>query len=176
MVVGSKLETYLFENSRVCVGSYSNFHVFYYLRYGAPESLKERLSLEHSFSVSWWTCLRYDILALIIHRIWTLQNLPVKPEILDCKSNFATIDHVFSRLRFSGDEKNTIYRLLAAILHLSSTEIGGKDFPDDEAYIIESTAHHIEIAARLLNVSANDLKRILLHSSVKFSNTTITWV
>lgn len=52
MVIGTKLESYLLENSRVCAGSYENFHVFYYLRYGAPENLRKQLHLDDSFSVS----------------------------------------------------------------------------------------------------------------------------
>lgn len=52
MVLGSKIDTYLFENTRACFGSFSNFHIFYYLTYGAPDDLKRRLCLEYTFSVS----------------------------------------------------------------------------------------------------------------------------
>lgn len=50
---GIKFDSYLLESSRVCVGSYANFHVFYYLVYGTPEVLRTNLGLDtNCFSVS----------------------------------------------------------------------------------------------------------------------------
>lgn len=49
---GLEINSYLLETCRVCVGSYDNFHIFYYVKYGGPEILQEKLQLKnYSFSV-----------------------------------------------------------------------------------------------------------------------------
>lgn len=91
------------------------------------------------------------------------------------EQSFVSIDHIFSNLGISDDKKSIIYRFLAAILHLGNIEFGSHDSADfgGGAQIIESTARHVEFAARLLNVSPDKFKWHLLHSSVNFSNTTM---
>lgn len=52
-ICGIKIDSYLFENNRVCFVSDANFHIFYNLVHGAPKHLREELFLEYnSFSVS----------------------------------------------------------------------------------------------------------------------------
>lgn len=68
-----------------------------------------------------------------------------------------------------------IYDFLAAILHLNNIEFGSND-PDDldeQTYIIETTEHHVEIAAHLLKYPADKLRNLLLYHSIKCSESRI---
>lgn len=85
------------------------------------------------------------------------------------------MDQIFSILKITEDKKNIIYDFLAVILHLSNIEFGSNDRndPDEQTYIIETTEHHIEIAAHLLNYPADKLKSLLLYHSIELSESKI---
>lgn len=52
-VEGIEVSSHSLESSRVCVGSFDTFHIFYYLAYGAPDYLKDKYQLRNfTFSVS----------------------------------------------------------------------------------------------------------------------------
>lgn len=148
MVVGSKIETYLFEYSRACSGSYSNFHIFDYLRHGAPDSLKRQLSIEEN-----------------------LKNFVCQKSV----EEFAKVKRMFSILRITGDKMKIIFDFLGAILHLNSIEFGcnDPDDPNDKSYITESTDHHVGIAAHLLVQQADRLRSLLLCHSIKVADSEI---
>lgn len=86
--------------------------------------------------------------------------------------SFEQVDRTFDSLKFSESKKKTIYQLLAAILHLG--EIKYKDGPDMQAQIVESSEQHILIAARLLNLSSDELKEALLFKVLSVGGTKIT--
>lgn len=148
MVVGSKIDTYLFGNSRACSGSYSNFHIFYYLRYGAPDNLKGQLSIEEKSG-----------------------NFACQKSV----EEFAKVDQMFGTLQITGDKKKIIYNFLGAIVHLNNIEFGcnDPDDPHDKSYIVKSTEHHVEIAAHLLEQPADKLKSLLLYHSIKVADSEI---
>lgn len=99
------------------------------------------------------------------HHFQIPQCLPEEPKKYASQNDtrdFAKVDQIFGSLQFAEDKKITIYKILAAILHLGNIEFGNNG-PDDEIHIIEATEHHIRIAADLLNVPANELENALLY-------------
>lgn len=82
---------------------------------------------------------------------------------------------MFSVLQITEGKKKIIYDFLAAILHLNNIEFESNDPDDinDKSYIIESTKHHVKIAANLLVQSADELESLFLYHSIKVSNSEI---
>lgn len=85
---------------------------------------------------------------------------------------FTQVDKTFDSLEFTESKKKTIYQCLAAILHLG--EIEYIDSPDMQAHIVESTAQHFTTAAKLLNLSPDELKEALLYKVLSVAGTKIT--
>lgn len=74
---------------------------------------------------------------------------------------------MFNILQITKEKKNIIYDFLAAILHLNNVEFGcNPDDPHDKSFIIESTEHHVEIAAHLLKQPVDKLESLLLYHSI----------
>lgn len=115
---------------------------------------------------------------LISYHFQIPQCLPEKPKKYACQNNapdFARVDRIFGSLRFAEDKKITIYKILAAILHLCNIEFGNNG-PDDEIHIIEATEHHIRIAADLLSIPADELENVLLCHTMQVHGSQIMWV
>lgn len=82
-------------------------------------------------------------------------------------------DHIFDRLRIAEDKKNTTYKFLAAILHLGNIEFESKG-SDNGTDVVGSTKHHVEVAARLLEISTEELNNHLLYHLIQVSGSKIT--
>lgn len=83
---------------------------------------------------------------------------------------FEEVDRILKSLVLDEKEKMTIYKLLAAILHLGNIE-----FISDEsqAKVLESSGTHICTAAKLLNININDLEKSLLFHSIEVHGSVI---
>lgn len=98
-----------------------------------------------------------------------LQCLPENSKYATGQSvaaNFSNIGQIFNSLRISEVQKNKIYEFLAAILHLGNLEFEENDFGDG-AHIVGASEHHIEIAANLLSLEADELKNHLLCHAIQ---------
>lgn len=107
------------------------------------------------------------------------QSLPDKPKFAtNNEQNFVKTDNLFNSVQITHGKKNIVYQYLAAILHLSNIEFGSNapDDPTDHAYIIDTTEHHVEISANLLNISADELKKVLLFNPVNILGATIRFI
>lgn len=80
---GIKLDSYLLETNRVCVGTYANYHVFNHLVYGSSKDLRQKLGLDnHFFAVS----LKYTVSTpLTIDSFFQVQTLLLLQYVLGAK-------------------------------------------------------------------------------------------
>ena len=114
MVSGARLAVYLLEHSRVVqqAPNESNFHIFYYLCDGlaAEGKLKEYRLDEFGRRTS--------------HRYLTLPAEPTRAsERRQNAERFRQVQRGFHQLGFASDELDSIYKMLAAVLHLGDVEL-----------------------------------------------------
>ncbi|CAH0392590.1 unnamed protein product [Bemisia tabaci] len=162
-VTGARVSVYLLEQSRVVQRSQSerNFHIFYYLYDGIynDNRMKEfhldpDLRLQHS----------------------VLTN--DKQDAMTRKNNiekFEQIKSAFKVIGFQAEETNSIYKVLAAILHLGDLEFGeviSDDNTDNKSRIIDLAPLHR--ASNLLGIEAGDLSDSLTANTVVTRGETIT--
>lgn len=83
-------------------------------------------------------------------------------QVGDTARNFVNVDRILNAFGFSENKKMMIYRLLSAVLHLGNIKFGG----GSEAQIIESTNHSVDFASKLLKVSSDELKAVLLYNFI----------
>lgn len=112
----------------------------------------------------------------IIYHFEHLQCLPEESKNTTSQSivaDFLKIDKIFGSLRISEVQKNTIYKFLAAILHLGNLEFDNND-SDDGAHIVGTSEHHIEIVANLLGLEAHELTNHLLCHAIQVAGSQIS--
>lgn len=83
----------------------------------------------------------------------------------NCLENFTRVNQIFDAIGFNEDTKTTIFKLLASTLHLSDIQFG--DGSDSTAQILKPFEKNIEIASKLMKISAGDLKTALLFKTIK---------
>lgn len=114
-----------------------------------------------------YLCSRYDDSRdsyVISNRSQTPQCLPEKPK--NYAKDFAKVDQILDSLHFAEDKKITVYKCIAAILHLGNIEFENNG-TDGETYVIGTTEPHIRIAADLLDLPSDELKNELLCHSMQ---------
>ncbi|XP_069672444.1 myosin-IIIb-like isoform X3 [Periplaneta americana] len=162
-VTGARVAVYLLEQSRVSQQAQGerNFHVFYYL-YDGLES-ENRLSEFH------------------LDPILRLRHRYLGEDTQDAETKRANVERYhqlnsgFQLLGFQDDEVNTVYRILAAILHLGDLEFGEvvtQDNTDNKSRIIDLAPLHR--VSRLLGVEPSDMLEALTSNSVVTRGETIT--
>ncbi|XP_075216273.1 myosin-IIIb-like isoform X1 [Lycorma delicatula] len=162
-VTGARLCVYLLEQSRVVQQTQTerNFHVFYYMYDGlqndgrTPEfHLDPTLRLNHCF-------LTAD----------SQDQLSRKNNI----EKFQELKAAFECVGFREEEVCSIYRVLAAILHLGDIEFGeviSEDNTDNKSRVVDLAPLHR--ASNLLGVEASDMLECLTANSVVTRGETIT--
>ncbi|XP_054277512.1 myosin-IIIb-like isoform X2 [Macrosteles quadrilineatus] len=162
-VTGARLSVYLLEQSRVAqqMTNEKNFHVFYYLYDGLHNDgrlgefhLDPTLRQQHNFL----TADSQDVLSR--------QNNVQK---------FKELKSAFEVVGFRDGEVNSIYRVMAGILHLGDIEFGevvSDDNTDNKSRVIDLAPLHR--ASSLLGIEACDLLECLTANSVVTRGETIT--
>ncbi|XP_017474777.1 PREDICTED: myosin-IA isoform X1 [Rhagoletis zephyria] len=137
--VGGIVTNYLLEKSRVVQqqAGERNFHSFYQLLRGASEHELHQFYLIKDPS-------RYHYMN------------QGSMDILSEKSDYKSTNNAFKTLGFSTEEVHTIWRTVAAILHLGNIE-----FQSIEDDLVISNKAHLEHAAKLLQVTENELSNSL---------------
>ncbi|XP_076076896.1 unconventional myosin-VI-like isoform X1 [Mytilus galloprovincialis] len=132
-VNGGFISHYLLEKSRVCTQSKEerNYHIFYRLCAGAPDQLRQKLSLAppDKFRYLMRGCTQYFCnrqtdkqLAADRKSQQYLKDGSLHDPKLDDMNDFKTCDLAMTHLGISDEDKLSIYTLVAAVLHLGNLE------------------------------------------------------
>ncbi|CAG0898127.1 unnamed protein product [Darwinula stevensoni] len=173
-VVGGYISHYLLEKSRICSQSKEerNYHIFYQLCAGAPDSLRQQLRLAgpDNFHYLKQGCTQYflqpsTVRTMNVNRISRDQQTkgPLKDPLLDDAKDFIEMDKALQTLGVSDRERLAIYTIVAAVLHLGN--ITFEDNPEDSrggGRMSESSGASLATAAQLMGVEKEDLHQALL--------------
>ncbi|XP_067625168.1 unconventional myosin ID [Eurosta solidaginis] len=137
--VGGIITNYLLEKSRVVQQQEGerNFHSFYQLLRGASDTELHHFDLCKDPS---------------LYHYMNQGSMDILSEKIDYKST----NNAFKTLGFSTEEVHTIWRIVAAILHLGNIE-----FQSIEDDLVITNKAHLQSAAKLLQVAENELSNSL---------------
>ncbi|GFU35915.1 myosin heavy chain 95F [Nephila pilipes] len=173
-VVGGFISHYLLEKSRICSQSRGerNYHIFYQLCAGAPLELKKKLKLSSPDQFHYLSkgCTQYftsqDTEKLLNKDSISsdqCQKGSLHDPMLDDIRNFIALDKALNNMGLSENERQNIYTVVAAVLHLGNVSF--EDNPDDckgGCRLAPGAAEILIIISSLLGVDAQYLRQSLL--------------
>lgn len=172
-VVGGHISHYLLEKSRICTQSSDerNYHVFYLLCAGAPQQLRDKLSIGKPDDYRYLSgCTQYFSTAETDRKISNSQKSKghmtkgsLKDPILDDYNDFRDLDQALTRLGLTDGQKFEIYGLVAAVLHLGN--ISFEDNPEDAkggCRVAQASERAIAITAGLIGLDPSELRQALV--------------
>ncbi|XP_029409442.1 unconventional myosin-Id [Nannospalax galili] len=144
--IGGHINNYLLEKSRVIVQQPGerNFHSFYQLLQGGSEQTLRSLHLQKSLSSYNYICV----------------GAQLKSSINDA-AEFKVVADAMKIIGFKLDEIQTVYKILAAILHLGNL----KFIVDGDTPLIEN-GKVVSIIAELLSTKTDMVEKALLYRTV----------
>ncbi|XP_058815414.1 myosin heavy chain, muscle isoform X4 [Topomyia yanbarensis] len=148
-LAGADIETYLLEKARVISQQTleRSYHIFYQIMSGSVKGLKEKCLLSNNI---------YDYMVIA-------QGKTTIPSVDDAEEMQLT-DEAFNVLGFTQEEKDNIYRITAAVMHM-----GGMKFKQkgrEEQAEADGTEEGDRVA-KLLGVVTEDLYKNLLKPRIK---------
>lgn len=148
-ISGCSIKEYLLEKSRIVnqPEGERNYHIFYELLVGLPEEQKKKLALtraEDYFYLNQGGCYTID----------------VKDDVED----FNTLSRAMEVLGFRPIEQESIFRVLAAVIHLGNVTFSTKQQDGMEAAVL-NPASPVPVTGGLLGVSAAELSECLVNKS-----------
>lgn len=171
-VVGGFISHYLLEKSRICTQSAEerNYHVFYLLCAGAPQSLRDKLYIGKPDDYRYLTgCTQYFATPANDKQIPNTQKSkdhikkgPLHDPILDDFNDFKELDQALSRIGLNETMRVEIYGLVAAVLHLGN--IIFEENPEDTrggSRITQVSEKNLDISAKLIGCDSFELRQAL---------------
>uniref|UniRef100_A0A1B6DC75 Myosin motor domain-containing protein n=1 Tax=Clastoptera arizonana TaxID=38151 RepID=A0A1B6DC75_9HEMI len=155
-LAGADIETYLLEKARVISQQAleRSYHIFYQIMSGSVEGVKDNCLLSNN----------------ITDYYFVSQGKTTIPTV-DDGEEFSITDQAFDVLGFTQEEKNDIYKITAAVMHM-----GGMKFKQrgrEEQAEADGTAEGDRVA-KLLGVDCTDLYKNLLKPRIKVGNEFVT--
>ncbi|XP_068592819.1 unconventional myosin-Id [Cebidichthys violaceus] len=144
--IGGHISNYLLEKSRVIFQQEGerSFHSYYQLLRGAPDSLLRSLHIQKDPTA-------YNYIKV---------GGQIKSSIND-GADFKAVADAMKVIGFTGDEIQTVYKILATILHLGNLTFG----VDGDVTLIESTKL-VSVIRELLSVKEENVEKALLYRTV----------
>lgn len=149
-VIGAQLHEYLLEKSRVVSQSIGerNFHIFYYMYDGlTSDTQRSKYHLSHD------TKYKY------------LNDIDLTQSAIN-RQKFATIHHCFEIIGFKSQEVNSIYSLLAGVLHLGNLCFYQQEGIHNDGKCAVVNKGSLSIISQLLGVDEKELQDALTHCSI----------
>ncbi|CAF1462018.1 unnamed protein product [Adineta ricciae] len=173
-VVGGYISHYLLEKSRICVQSKDerNYHIFYRLCAGAPESIRSALRLASPDSYHYLNrgCTQYfcnNQTEKSLSKNRRSQDFVAKGALrdpqLDDVNDFNECDQSMSQMGLTEQDKLNIYSTVAAVLHLGN--INFEDDPESTkggCKITRTTEQSLTITGEMLGLDQRDLRNALI--------------
>ncbi|KAI6684218.1 hypothetical protein NL676_030131 [Syzygium grande] len=144
-ISGAAIRTYLLERSRVCQISNSerNYHSFYYLC-AAPQEEIEKYKLGNPESFHYLN-----------------QSNCYQLDGVNDAEEYLAIRRAMNVVGISEDEQDSIFRVVAAILHLGNINFSKGEETDSSVVTDESSKFHLEMTAQLLKCDIRELEGAL---------------
>uniref|UniRef100_T1JD45 Myosin motor domain-containing protein n=1 Tax=Strigamia maritima TaxID=126957 RepID=T1JD45_STRMM len=142
--VGGHINDYLLEKSRVVAQQFGerNFHSFYQLIFGSPDQ-----------ELNKWKLKRDPDAYYFIN-----QGKSPKVDSINDRTDYKTVNSALRILGLKPDRINSLWTILAAILHLGNAEFISEN---DETKIVD--LENLRTIAELLSVSEESLTKALCH-------------
>ncbi|XP_041779725.1 myosin heavy chain, muscle isoform X9 [Anopheles merus] len=155
-LAGADIETYLLEKARVISQQTleRSYHIFYQIMSGSVKGLKEMCFLSNDI---------YDYNSVSQGKI-TIPNVDDGEECL-------LTDEAFNVLGFTQEEKDNIYRITSAVMHMGRMQFKQKG--REEQAEADGTEDGDRVA-KLLGVGTDDLYKNLLKPRIKVGNEFVT--
>uniref|UniRef100_A0A4Y0ARL8 Myosin motor domain-containing protein n=1 Tax=Anopheles funestus TaxID=62324 RepID=A0A4Y0ARL8_ANOFN len=155
-LAGADIETYLLEKARVISQQTleRSYHIFYQIMSGSVKGLKEKCFLSNDV---------YDYM-IIAQGKTTIPNV-------DDGEEMGLTDEAFNVLGFTQEEKDNIYRITSAVMHMGRMQFKQKG--REEQAEADGTEDGDKVA-KLLGVATDDLYKNLLKPRIKVGNEFVT--
>ncbi|XP_026327805.1 myosin heavy chain, muscle isoform X36 [Hyposmocoma kahamanoa] len=155
-LAGADIETYLLEKARVISQQAleRSYHIFYQLMSGSVPGVKEMCTLSND-----------------IHDYNTVAQGKITIPNVDDGEEFQLTDQAFDILGFTQEEKDNVYRITAAVMHMGRMQF--KQRGREEQAEADGTEDG-EKVAKLLGVDCQDLYKNLLKPRIKVGNEFVT--
>ncbi|XP_050315844.1 unconventional myosin IC [Anthonomus grandis grandis] len=152
--VGGNILNYLLEKSRVISQGPGerNFHIFYQLLNGANENTLSKLSLSRNLR-------QYNYLS----------NGNFEEDINIDKTNYEEVERALSTLDFSQNDRQDIFNIIGAILHLGNVKFS---LADGKAVIANPEV--VETVANLINCKRDKLSLSLVQRTIETIRDVVT--
>lgn len=158
VVQGAVVQKYLLEKSRITSqGTFErNYHVFYYLLFGANEKERENLFILPTDAYNYLNC----------------KNIKIANT--DERYEFSRLKQSMEMVGFSVKKQRQVFSVLSAVLHIGNVEFVPKrgTYHYDESVQIRNL-NVISIISRLLNLKKETLLTALTSKKVRASEETV---
>jgi len=157
-IVGSTLETYLLEKSRVVFQSKEerNYHSFYFIYAGLSPEKRTEWGLDDG----------------LMEFHYTKQGGKAEVPGMSDLGRFEELSTSLGVMRITGEEQTNLFRMTMGIMHLGNVKF--KKDSQDFAEISKKTLKHVEAAAKLWGIDAEALKSRLTTTTMKVGRKSIT--
>jgi len=160
---GAAVETYLLERSRITFHGMGerNYHVFYMMMFGPSTDLVKSFGVEGGPKAFSYMCPTKD------NQKQTTGWEPTQKQIDMDKRNYQEMDLALEQVGILGKEKNEIWSILAAVLHMGNWIFEDPaDAKDGEARITAATQGSVDMAAKLFGVPPGPLVKVFTERHV----------